>query len=230
MNQTKTDQLHPIMMQGKAVADAAREAHPEVSFARLSNMLQLAADWARVEAWKEAAQSDLPQKDELGEELIGLLRERSGGYANMVAAMSGEAPFQGFYVDPKHSTDITAGLDCDMQTASPAEVRRAADTAAARLLHLISERIGPAPLALITAIVADTALAAVAVNMPEDLQEVEERISSARAILKHSILQDAEALGVEAFPTGWDKDAVVGGALLAIESQENDNATFNAAE
>jgi hypothetical protein len=220
MNETRADQLEPIMHQCKAVADAAREAHPEVSFARLATMLQAASDWARTEAWKEARDGKAEQRDADGEELIQVLRDRSSSFAKLVSVMRGGEEFQGFYVDPSTSNDITADLDIDMREASPREVRRAADKAAARLLELHSKSIGVATLALITAIAADTALAGVAVNMPEALYDVEETIRDHRAVLHHAVLQDLGALGAEVFPTGWEQDAAIGAALLALEDQE----------
>jgi hypothetical protein len=198
-NTTETD-LVTIMYAGKAVAEAAREANPDVSFARLSSLLQMAADWARVEAYKSEG-GDTSDPD--GENVVQQLRERAEGFTQ-IYGIFGVPPLTWF--GTSEIATILAGVPnpaTNMRDDDPEAVRAAADYVAGNLLVALDAKMGTAPLALVAAFMADTSIARAAIEMPEELGRVEASIAEHRDSLRNALAEEMTAQGCTALPAGW---------------------------
>jgi hypothetical protein len=199
-NDSTETNLDTIMYAGKAVADAARAAHPEASFARLSCMLQMAADWARVEAYK-AEGGDTSDPD--GEKVVRQFRERAEGFTQ-IYGIFGVPPLTWF--GTSEIATILAGVPnpaTNMRDDDPEAVRAAADYVAGNLLVALDAKMGTAPLALVAAFMADTSIARAAIEMPEELGRVEASIAEHRSSLRDALVEEMTAQGHETLPSGW---------------------------
>jgi hypothetical protein len=196
-NATESD-LETIMYAGKAVADAARAANPEASFARLSSLLQMAADWARVEAYKSEG-GDTSDPD--GEVVVARLRERAEGYTQIFGMFG--VPKLTWFGTSEIAQILATTPNAHMRDDDPESVSAAADHIAGKLLAALDAKVGTAPLALVAAFMADTAIARTAIEMPEDLVQVEAKIAEHRASLRTSLVEEMVLQGHATLPTGW---------------------------
>jgi hypothetical protein len=183
--------LDAVMMQGKAVADAARAAHPGVPFARLANMLQMAADWARQQAWCDTCETGdaATQRDADGEEVISRLRERTEQQIGFMTMLGLAPEFAGFY-----GSNPVADLVRDAKQHG--ETRRVADHIAGNLLTALEREVGIEIAAVAAAFMSDTALAGVRIREPEQAEEILARVAEERASLAAALAEETGELGV----------------------------------
>jgi hypothetical protein len=185
------DQLEAVMMQGKAVADAARAAHPSVPFARLANMLQMAADWARQQAWCDECESgENRQKDADGEEVISLLRNRTEQQIGFMTMLGLAPAFLGFYGSNPVAELVRAAKEHD-------STRRVADYIAGNLLTALEREAGIEIATIAAAFMADTAILGVTIRDPENAETILARVAEERASLAAALSKTAAELNDE---------------------------------